>query len=130
MSQDFQTGDMIDKFLQLWIDYQTYMIPHLKNEEDVALPLVRAYLKPEDLTPIMQKILAREPKIAMGSFIHFDGGPTPFRQGFMKNEGVPSFVWHVYFQWKYKLFMKEFLSRVDALTTGEKPLQKGGCVIL
>lgn len=97
------------------------MIPHPEYEEDLVLPLICACLMPEQVAPISHDIVAHEPKIAMGSFIYFDGGPQAFRSGFMMDGGIPSFAWFVDFHWKYQLFVMEFIGPVEALKKGEKP---------
>ena len=47
------------------------MLPHLKHEEDVLLPLLRAYFTHKDVAPIVKEIVANGPNVEMGSFIHF-----------------------------------------------------------
>jgi hypothetical protein len=39
------------------------MLPHLKEEEEVGLPLLRAYFTQEDILPIIKKLVANETKL-------------------------------------------------------------------
>jgi hemerythrin-like domain-containing protein len=104
-----------------WIIYQEMMLPHLQEEEDIGLPLMRAYFTQKDIAPLIQKLAAHGPKCEMGSFIHYMGGPQPFRTEFMKQEGIPGFVWYIDFYFKYKYFMTEFIESTDALKLGIQP---------
>jgi len=102
------------------------MLPHLKDEEDVGLTLYRAYFTPKDAAPIIQKIVAHSAPHEIGSLI-YNQGPEVFREKFMKQEGIPSFVWYIDFKAKYKEFIKVFVNNVEALKTGEEPPQEEEC---
>ena len=63
----------------------------------------------------------------IGSLIYAQG-PEVFHEKFMKQEGIPSFVWYIDFKAKYnKNFIKVFVKNVDALKTGEEPPQEEDC---
>jgi hemerythrin-like domain-containing protein len=118
-----KVGDHLQpsELLQHWSIYQEMMLPHLQEEEDIGLPLMRAYFTQMDITPLIQKLMAHGPKCEMGSFIHYMGGPEPFRAEFMKQEGMPGYAWYVDFHAKYKYFMTEFIQNADALKNGIQP---------
>jgi hemerythrin-like domain-containing protein len=120
---NIKVGDLLhdSNLLQQWITYQEMMLPHLKEEEDIGLPLMRAYYTPKDIAPIVQKLVAKSPTIEIGSMIYFMGVDR-CRNEFMKQEGIPGFVWYVDFKFKYKYFVKEFVHNVDALRSGVKTI--------
>jgi len=113
-------GDRIDELAKEWTAYEATMLPHLQEEEDVALPLLRAYFTPQEFMVIVQKLVANGPKIEMGSFIH-SIGVDEFPNGFMKQEGIPFFVWYVDFKAKYNHFLEIFVKNIDALKEGVEP---------
>jgi hemerythrin-like domain-containing protein len=121
--KNMQCGIQLESthLLQHWIEYHDMMLPHLQEEEDVGLPLLRAYFTPHDINPIVQKVMANCPKIELGSFIYFMGVDR-CRNEFMKQEGIPSFVWYIDFNFKYKYFVKEFVHHAEALKLGRPPI--------
>jgi hypothetical protein len=66
--KSLQAGDRLENtdLLQEWIIDQEIMLPHLKEEEDIGLPLMRAYFTQKDITPIFQKLVTNSPKIELG----------------------------------------------------------------
>merc|ERR1712232_183864 len=84
--------------------------------EVTQLPLMRAYFSPEEITPIVQKIIARGPPAEMGSFICTMGEEAFF--DFMKQEGIPGFVWYLDFKPKRDRFRKVVKANIDALIQG------------
>ena len=43
--------------LRTWRRYKAIMFPHLHEEEQVSLPLMRAYFTPAEVAPMVQRIL-------------------------------------------------------------------------
>jgi hypothetical protein len=56
-------------------------------------------------------------------------GIEKFRKEFMKQEGIPFFVWYIDFKSRHKAFAKEFKTPVTALKAGEEAKSGGGCSI-
>jgi hypothetical protein len=56
-------------------------------------------------------------------------GVEIFRMEFMKQEGIPGFVWFIDFKGKHKLFIKMFKKPVTDLKAGEETKAEGGCSI-
>lgn len=102
-----------------WIYYEAIMLPHLAEEERIALPLMRAYFTPQEIGPVVQDIVSKGPPVEMGSFIHYSGDAAFFE--FMKQEGIPGFVWYLEFKSKRDLFQKVFKRNVEALIAGIPP---------
>lgn len=129
--EDLKEGGTVDHLLKVFKDYQEYMLPHLKEEEDIGLPLTRAFFTPAEFGPIIQKIIKNSPKIEMGSFIHCCGVEY-FRKTFMPQEGIPFFVWYVEFASSYAIFLKTNVENIEALKSGKEPVPKssGFCDIL
>jgi hemerythrin-like domain-containing protein len=121
--RSLQAGDRLENsdLLQEWIIYQEMMLPHLKEEEDIGLPLMRAYYTQKDITPLIHKLVANSPKIESGSFVYYMG-PDRLRNEFMKQEGIPRFVWYIDFKVKYNYFLKEFVENANALKSGIEPV--------
>ena len=58
-----KTGDKIDAILKDFFIYESDMLPHLKQEEDQCLPLLRAYFTPEEVAPKIKKLLEMVPRL-------------------------------------------------------------------
>ena len=66
-------------------------------------------------------------------FVYFMG-EQQFREGFMAQEGIPFFVWHIDFSAKYAYYASEVVPQIDALKSGAPPPAPeppacGGCAI-
>jgi len=109
-----------DKLRGMWETYERHMKPHLLEEEKLGLPLLRAYFAPEEVAPVIQKIVAAEPAIAMGAFIHSIGGKIGIQE-FMAQEGIPFFVWYIDFGPSYRKYMSTVQVQIDALLSGTPP---------
>lgn len=119
---ELKEGDSVEKLTKEVAAYEKAMIPHLKEEEIEALPLLRAFFTPQELSPKIKEIIDEGPKIEMGSFITCMGSER-FRNEFMPQEGIPFFVWHIDFRYRVALFEEKFLNPITALKSGDEPKQ-------
>ena len=119
---------MVDDILNEWIEYESMMQHHLQEEEDIGLPLLRAYMTPKEVAPIIQKIMAKSPPIETGSTIHFMGVER-WRKEFMPQEGIPFFVWYLVFRGKYRTFLKIYWLHIEALKSGVEPKTSYRCLV-
>ena len=106
----------------LWSEYNEKMRAHLLEEEEVCLPLLRAYFTPKETAKLVQEILGQAPALAMGSFLYCLGGKEGVRE-FMAQEGIPFFVWYIQFAGQIAVYEKEMTAHVVALMTGHPPVQ-------
>lgn len=124
-----------------WEAYELSMLPHLYEEEKVALPLLRAYFTSGEYAPVLKKIISQVPKVALGAFWYYnfatnaEGGPVDGKttkagmMAFMKDENIPWFVYHLAFKGQLSAFKKTQLNHIDALISGDLPSasKKPGC---
>ena len=127
------SSEDLGKLAKSWDEYRQTLYPHLLEEEAVVLPLMRAYFLHEEYAALVQDIMSNPeaPKSEMGSFIHFMGEEN-FRSEFMKQEGIPCFVWWVGgFSSKITYYRAEVVTLVDALKSGTPASPpSSGCSIL
>jgi len=100
-------------------EYEKTLLPHLAEEELGPLPLMRAYFKPEEVGPTVQKTVGVGPSCQMGSFIHYAGDEAFF--DFMKQEGMPGYAWYFGLRGKRDHFRRLFVQNLAAVTTGTPP---------
>ena len=158
--------DTATTMMSLLKDFRSYhanMKEHLQEEEDIGLPLMRAYFEPAEMAKIVQQILQKTPKVRavlhytvlwfcsmgvcyciivlthyysssyyyyfqleLGGFIYHMGADR-FRSEFMKQEGIPFFVWYLEFGSSLKLYQTQVIDSVTALKSGVEPTsQKAG----
>ena len=118
-----EDAEGLDKLAKAWDEYGTMLKPHLLEEEAFVLPLMRAYFTHEEMGKLVEVILTdpEAPPEEIGAFIHFMG-EEKFRSVFMKQEGIPCFVWWVGgFSSKLTLYRTEIVPQVDALKSGTPP---------
>lgn len=123
---DLKVGDPIDSVRAKFMSYKASMIPHLLEEENIALPLMRAYFVPKEIDAKVQKIILNQPKVEAGSFVYYQT-PEHFRQSFMKQQKVPSLVWNLYFKPRYHYFIKNMIDPLNSLKNGVEPMKEVGC---
>jgi hemerythrin-like domain-containing protein len=101
-------------------EYQALILPHLKHEEDVGLPLQRAYFTQQEMSPIIQKLMSRCSDMEIGSIV-YAMGVDKCRNDFMVQEKIPGFVWYIQFRKCFKVYEREFATPMEALKTGVSP---------
>ena len=124
MVKDLKEGESLATILETMEKYESMLLPHLKEEEESALLLMRAYFTASEISPIVQKVLEKGPIVEIGSCIHFMG-VDGWRNEFMKQEGIPFFVWYIDFKSRLKVFTNEFVNPVAQLKNGEEAVKKG-----
>jgi len=120
----------VEELLHALRSYKEIMFPHLLEEEMISLPLLRSYFTPKEMRRAMLKILihAMTNKNESGALIH-SMGIEYFRSTFMKQEGIPSFMWHLKFKSDYNYFIRNMQSHIDALNKGEPIItEKATCL--
>jgi len=113
------------KLAKAWDEYGTMLKPHLIEEERFVLPLMRAYFTHEEMGELVEAILSdpKAPPEEVGGFI-YHMGEDKFRSEFMKQEGIPCFVWWVGgFASKTTHYRTQVVTQVDALKSGTPPPQ-------
>lgn len=118
-----------------WDEYCALLKPHLVEEEQIIVPMMRAYFTHAEVGKVVEKILGNPdaPREEIGAFVYFMG-EQQFREGFMAQEGIPFFVWHIDFSAKYAYYASEVVPQIDALKSGAPPPAPeppacGGCAI-
>ena len=116
------TGTPLGELSSAWDDYMNMMKPHLLEEEYYGIPLMRAYFKQTEIGKVVQEIVGSKtaPREEMGAFIYFLG-ERKFRDEFMKQEGIPFFVWWLEFKSKFEYYKIEVMPQLEALKTGVPP---------
>lgn len=116
----------IQNLMDSFESYGKSLIPHLLEEEQVGLLLMRAYFTQEEIRPVIAKILSRTQKLepfTLGMMIH-NLGEEYVRNTMMRGEGIPFFVWYLFFKRQMKKFQKLVLVYYVALETNVAPTMK------
>ena len=64
-----QEGDTCDKVLTQLQHYENVLLPHMKEEEETMIPLLRKYFTPSEMSPISRQFFTNGPKEMTGSYI-------------------------------------------------------------
>merc|ERR1719482_2417673 len=105
----------------LWRRYESLMLPHLFEEEQIGLPLARAYFSPAEVEKVVSTFLKKGDPVSLGSFVHVMGHKADARR-FMAENGIPSFVWHLPgkgFKSLRTLYRTKMQVHIDSLLAGE-----------
>merc|ERR1719502_920537 len=116
-----KVGSTLDAVVPLWAAYEGLMLPHLFEEEQVGLPLARAYFTPQEIDAITQQFLKKGDPVSLGSFVHTMGHKKDAKV-FMRENGIPPFVWHIPgkgFKSLRTLYRAKMQVHIDSLLAGE-----------
>lgn len=130
--QNIQPGESKKDILpDLIVDiaiYQSNLFAHLKEEEDMGLPLMRAYFTHKEYEIFFKSYHKKPDKIQLGWFIYGNGGQDKFRAELMKNHRIPFFVWYIVFWPGLKKYERTIVPKVNALKSGVEPEAKRTCL--
>lgn len=74
--------------------YRTALYPHFAEQENVMIPLIRAYFRPEDMREKTMELLRSMPKLSLGSILnHIAGG----KDGIMTFMARVGYAWHAWY---------------------------------
>merc|ERR1719240_1841009 len=124
--EGLKAGDTLLALNELWRRYEALMLPHLYEEEVVGLPLVRAYFTPAEIEKVVSSFMKNGDPVALGSFVHVIGHKKD-AQTFMKQNGIPKFVWHLPgkgFKALRTLYRTKQQVHIDSLLAGEPVVSK------
>lgn len=116
-----RAGSSVNALRREWMRYEAMMKPHLHEEEQIALPLLRAYFTPAEVGKLVESILSNSPPVSLGSFFYFMGGTREACAQFMENEGIPFFVWFLAFRGHVQHYHERMVRHTDALLRGVPP---------
>lgn len=108
--EDANEKESIESFGRMFKQYATELRQHLKDEEEMALPLLRAYFSQDEFKDTGRRMGKEGGHV--GSFVYYIGEER-FRNELMPKWGMPFFVWYVAFA----PAMKEY--RLQVIVPGE-----------
>lgn len=114
-------GSTLSGLVPLWAAYEQLMLPHLYEEEQVGLPLVRAYFTPKEVERVVASFMQKGDPVSIGSFVHVLGHKKDAK-AFMRQNSIPPFVWHVPgkgFKALRTLYRQKQQVHIDSLLAGE-----------
>jgi len=112
-------GDVSDA-LAKFETYKATMEPHLVEEQNILVPLMRAYYPHGEVNKKVAEIMQKLDPVHAGAFVHSFAGKNDF-MSFMSQEKIPFFVWYIAFKSHRAVYRKEMESHVEALLTGVPP---------
>ena len=102
-------GDVSDA-LAKFETYKATMEPHLVEEQNILVPLMRAYYPHGEVNKKVAEIMQKLDPVHAGAFVHSFAGKNDF-MSFMSQEKIPFFVWYIAFKSHRAVYRKEMESR-------------------
>ena len=112
-------GDVSDAMAKFEA-YKVAMEPHLVEEQNVLVPLMRAYFPFVEVNKRVGEIMKKMDPVLTGAFVHSFAGKKEF-MAFMAQEKIPFFVWYIAFKSQRALYREKMETHVEALLTGVAP---------
>ena len=113
-------GSTLQPVLKAFDKYAPDMKNHLTEEENICVPLIRAYFEPKTVGDKVAQIMKKMPKTEMGAFVHHQGSQAEF-QKFMAQEGIPLFAWYLGFKKCRTMYREKMETLVQRVLTGVQP---------
>ncbi len=113
-------GSTLQPVLKAFDKYAPDMKNHLTEEDNICVPLIRAYFEPKTVGDKVAQIMKKMPKTEMGAFVHHQGSQAEF-QKFMAQEGIPFFVWYLEFKKCRTMYREKMETLVQRVLTGVQP---------
>ena len=107
-----------------WHGYRTALYPHLIEEENIMVPLLRAYFTPEEGNQKTAEIVKSMPKIALGSLLHHIPSGKEGVMTFMARMG---YAWHAWYTEVHAIrtnYRETMESKLESLLLGEQVVFK------
>jgi hemerythrin-like domain-containing protein len=65
MIQNLKEGDQCDSILSQFQQYESVLLPHIKEEEETVIPLMRRYFTPAEMSPVSRQFFTDCPKVSI-----------------------------------------------------------------
>ena len=105
------------QLLEPWHRYQDVACRHFEHEEQRTIPTIRDTFAAAEWAPIIRTFFDRGAREEFGSLIHAMGKDR-FRNVFMKQRRIPSFVWYLSFQKSLTYYETTMVKHIEALRSG------------
>lgn len=113
-------GGSLTAVTSVFETYHATMKAHLKEEEELCVPLIRAFFDPKYVGAKVQEIMQAMDPIALGAFVHYQGSKAELGP-FLKQEGIPFFVWYIQFKGARAQYRAQMETQIQALLTKTPP---------
>mmetsp|Transcript_88201 Transcript_88201/g.122385 ORF Transcript_88201/g.122385 Transcript_88201/m.122385 type:complete len:251 (+) Transcript_88201:38-790(+) len=122
--------ESVSNLQKAWGSYREVLEAHLLEEEQVGIPLVRAYFTHKEVSAKTQEIIKKATRCELGSFFYWMG-EDHCRNSFMPQEGIPFFVWYLEFKGHVAHYRKTVMADIEAVISGTEPQpETSSCVVM
>lgn len=106
--------------LQLaWKAYMTDLLPHLKAEEDICIPLMRAYFTMSQVHHLSHRLAQSGPKVETGAIVHYAGREKVLAT--MEAQRVPvalqTIAWVLILRPRHEYYQREMIHLLETIRT-------------
>ena len=113
-----QSVAAVQSLAQAFEPYATHMCAHLKAEEDVAIPVMRAYFTEDEFKATGAQMGSKGGHA--GSFVYYIT-EEKFRNEIMPRWRIPFFVWYLAFGPALKEYEQSVIAKRQALEANQLP---------
>jgi len=118
---DDTSQSILSKLSVSWKAYKADLFPHLKAEEDICIPLMRAYFTMSRVHHMAHKLARTGPRVETGAIVHYAGKDRVF--DIMKTQQVPVLLrkvaWALILRPRYQYYKTHMLGMLKILSQGE-----------
>mmetsp|Transcript_31007 Transcript_31007/g.81089 ORF Transcript_31007/g.81089 Transcript_31007/m.81089 type:complete len:146 (+) Transcript_31007:787-1224(+) len=119
--EELRTDSNVSTLLELWQTYEGMMLPHLKEEGQILIPLMWAYFPQHAASAKVGQLMQKMDPRAIGIvayWINFSD-PDSFSKvavmSMMKQEGIPCFVYYIVFKQQISKYIASFIEPYRAI---------------
>ncbi len=116
--------ESIESFQTKFHQYATDLRQHLQDEEDAALPLLRAFFTQDEFKTTGKRMGAEGGHA--GSFVYYIGEER-FRNELMSKWGMPFFLWYIVFAPAMKEYRLQVIVPGECIAANVPPKEVSTC---
>lgn len=115
--QQKERGLLLRQLTLAWTAYQTHLLPHLQAEEDVCIPLMRAYFTMSQVHRLAGRLAQSGPRVETGAIVHYVGKENIW--AVMEAQQLPKLLrhvaWWLVFGPRYRYYQRHMVQMLDIL---------------
>jgi hypothetical protein len=112
-----ERGSLLAQLTLAWTAYATHLLPHLQAEEDVCIPLMRAYFTMPQVHRLANRLAQTGPRVETGAIVHYVGKERVL--AVMEAQKLPGplrkVAWLLILGPRYRYYQRQMVQMLDIL---------------
>ena len=107
---------VLKRLREAFEEYVNDFLPHLQAEEDLGIPLTRAYFSPQEVRGLTNRLASRGPGVETGAIVHYVGREKLNHAMQLQNVPNPRVLWVLILNPRHRYYQRHMLRSLDRIT--------------